>query len=92
MCRFLFVFSPIVDSHWENKRYEELYVLQQEATDEAQRVKLLKEAETLLMDEMPAASTVWEFRTIVMWPLVRNWGHGPLAYVGQRFDEVWLAK
>ncbi|MBI2908980.1 MAG: ABC transporter substrate-binding protein [Chloroflexi bacterium] len=79
-------------SHWENKRYAELYVLQQEATDQAQRIRLLKEAEALLMEEMPAASTVWESRKIVMWPQVRNWGYGPMAYVGQRFGDVWMAK
>ncbi|MBI2908287.1 MAG: ABC transporter substrate-binding protein [Chloroflexi bacterium] len=79
-------------SHWENKRYEELYVLQQQASDEAQRIKYLKEAEALAMEELPAASTIWEFRNIVMWPQVKNWGYGPVSYIGQRFDEVWLAK
>lgn len=78
--------------NWENKHAEEFHILWQDAIVEAQCVKLLKEAEAKVMDEIPTPSIVWEFHNIVMWPQVRNWGYGPVRCVGQRFDEVSRAK
>jgi oligopeptide transport system substrate-binding protein len=43
------------DTNWENPKYKQLLIDSQKETDPEKRKEMLKEAEAILMDEMPIA-------------------------------------
>lgn len=60
-------------SGWSNPRYEDLLRQSAQIGDQEQRFAVLKEAETLLMDEVPIIPVYWYARSTLLRPEVKHW-------------------
>lgn len=61
------------ETGWSNPRYDELLRLSCLEGDTAKRFALLREAETILLDELPILPVYWYVHTYLMRPELKGW-------------------
>ncbi len=61
------------DTGWSNAQYDGLIGRARVAASEAERMQLLQQAETLLLDEMPIVPIYWYTRVYLKDPRVQGW-------------------
>jgi oligopeptide transport system substrate-binding protein len=88
--RFEYSNSPRNFSGWENNKYQALLKKYRQATDQEKRLKLVSQAESLLMDEMPVAPIYSYHYSYLQKSHVKNLAISPIGVV--QFDQVSLDK
>ena len=58
---------------WGSARYDELLNLSSREPDQKKRFAMLREAETLMLDEMPVLPIYWYVHSYLVSPQVKNW-------------------
>lgn len=61
------------DTGWSNAEYDRLISAAQTAGSEEERMKLLHDAEEILLDELPIVPMYWYTRVYLMDPRVKGW-------------------
>lgn len=61
------------ETGWSNARYDELLKLSSIEGDAQKRMALLREAETILLDELPVLPVYWYVHTYLLRPEVKGW-------------------
>ena len=61
------------DTGWSNAEYDRLIAQAQVAGDETERVQLLKQAEAILLEELPVLPIYWYTRVYMKDPRVEGW-------------------
>jgi oligopeptide transport system substrate-binding protein len=61
------------DTGWTNPRYDALIRQAQSAANEPDRIRLMREAEDILMTELPIIPIYWYTRTYLLDPRVQGW-------------------
>jgi oligopeptide transport system substrate-binding protein len=61
------------DTGWTNPRYDALIRQAQSAANEPDRIRLMQEAEDILMTELPIIPIYWYTRTYLLDPRVQGW-------------------
>jgi peptide/nickel transport system substrate-binding protein len=85
--------SPSNYGRYNDARLDELYQKQSRAIDPAERRRLIREFERIVLDEKAYQfPTVWWQRIIVHWARVKGWQITPNHYVNQDLRDVWLAE
>jgi len=80
--------DPNVRTQWKNEEYHDLITKAKTTSDKAERVKLYRQAQELIHEEVPLINVA---HSLVVWPLqknVVNFKLHPTASV--RMHEVWL--
>jgi peptide/nickel transport system substrate-binding protein len=85
--------SPANFSRYKDPRLDELYQKQSRATDPAERRRLIREFERIVLDEkayqLPA---LWSQRIVLHWAKVKGWRITPSHHLNQDLRDVWLAE
>ena len=68
------------DTGWGNPKYDELLAESKLQVDVARRMELLREAETLLLDELPIMPIYWKMDALLIRPEVQNWRSSVLGH------------
>ena len=68
-----------------------LFELQKDATDPAERYKLLRQFEMRMLTEAYNVPLLWWQRIVVMSAKVKGWEMSPSHLIGQDLEKVWLA-
>ncbi|MDP2954237.1 MAG: ABC transporter substrate-binding protein, partial [Chloroflexota bacterium] len=78
-------------SSYSNPKVDELIVKQSQTMDLAERIKLVRQIEEILMEERPMEPFYWRTYSSLWWPYLKNYEfHG--LYHGHKMEEVWLAR
>ncbi len=84
--------SPANYARYSDPRLDELYEKQSRATDPAERRKLVREFERIVLDEKAYQfPTLWWQRIVPHWARVKGWKITPSHYLNQDLRDVWLA-
>ncbi|MBI2906817.1 MAG: hypothetical protein HYX92_04065 [Chloroflexi bacterium] len=75
----------------KNDEVDSLFDRQSQATDTAQRRKLVRELEMKLLQLASNVVVYWDRGNIAFWPEVRNYYRGSI-YNNNKYQDVWLAK
>ena len=75
-------------TYWENPSYIDALTKAETTGDPVARMKVLEQAESVLMSDMPVIPTYWYSKKSLMSPDVRNWN--PLLLNNQPFKHVYL--
>lgn len=73
---------------WSNKDYDRLYRESFFATDSEERFSILREAESILLDELPVLPIYWYTRVYLIHPDVQNWD--PLLLDNRAYKHIEL--
>ncbi|MFZ4765082.1 MAG: peptide ABC transporter substrate-binding protein, partial [Roseimicrobium sp.] len=73
---------------WSNARYDELMRLSTTEGDAAKRLALLREGESILLDELPILPIYWYVHTYLMRPEVKGWNPSVLEH--RCYKAMWL--
>ena len=65
---------------WSNARYDELMLAATREPDTARRIATMREAEALLLDEMPIIPIFWRMNSNLIRPEVINWKHSVISH------------
>jgi peptide/nickel transport system substrate-binding protein len=85
--------SPTNYGRYTDPGLDELYQKQSRATDQAERRRLIREFERIVLDEKAYhLPTVWWHRIIVHWAKVKGWRITPSHFLNQDLRDVWLAE
>lgn len=60
-------------SNWSNTKFDRLVEMSNEIMDNKERIRLIQEAEAILLDEMPVAPIYFYTRNYLVDPRVKNW-------------------
>ena len=61
------------ETGWGNARYDELMTKSTTEPDPKTRMTMLRDAETILMDEVPVLPVYWYVHNYLIRPEVKNW-------------------
>lgn len=85
--------SPANYSRYDDPKLDELYGKQGRVTDTAQRHKLIREFERIVLDEKAYQFPfLWWHRIVLHWAKVKGWRITPSLYLNQDLRDVWLAE
>ena len=73
-----------------DRELDKLFELQKDATDPAERYKLLRQFEMRMLTEAYNVPLLWWQRIIVMSAKVKGWEMSPSHLIGQDLEKVWL--
>ena len=76
------------DTGWSNARYDALIDAARRAGSEEERVKLMHDAEEILLNDMPIIPIYWYTRVYLMDPQVKGWS--PTLLDNHPYKHVWL--
>ncbi len=76
------------DTGWSNARYDALIRQAQSSANEPDRMRSMREAETILMGELPIVPIYWYTRTYLKDPRVQGWH--PTLLDNRPYKYVWL--
>lgn len=79
-------------SGFADQRLTELYAAQKAETDRDARRRLIAEFEQRVIDDAANIPLFWGKRTSVLKSDIKGWHVTPSFVVGNRLDEVWLAR
>lgn len=65
---------------WGNPLYDQWLAEATLETDTAQRLKLMRKAETLLMEELPITPIFWRMESMLLRPEVLGWKHSVISH------------
>jgi peptide/nickel transport system substrate-binding protein len=82
--------SPINYSGYVDRTLDELFEKQKRSTDEAERVKLIRQFEGRLLDQAYTTPVVWWHRIVGHSTAVQGWKILPSHYLNQDLASVWL--
>lgn len=68
------------DTGWSNARYDQLMIDSTREADVARRVSVLREAENLLLDELPVIPAYWRMDSQLIRPEVLGWKNSVLGH------------
>jgi len=81
--------SPYNWTGWASRDYDALLARAAHTSEPAARLALLREAETLLLDEAPIAPLYFGAETRLVYPNIKNWTPAPLGF--RRFQLLQFA-
>ncbi|MBI3452768.1 MAG: hypothetical protein HY057_08080 [Rhodospirillales bacterium] len=84
--------SPVNFSHYEDATLDELFEKQKRATSEKDRIALIRQFETRLLEQSYTAPIVWWQRIVAHSAALRGWKITPSHYLNQDLANVWLAQ
>jgi len=84
--------SPTNYAKYENPKLDELYEKQSRTQDRKTRRALVREFETIVLNEAFIFPTLWWHRINPHWTKVRGWKQVPSHYLNQDLVDVWLAE
>ncbi len=73
---------------WSNSRYDELMLAATREPDVARRMGLMREAETLLLTELPIFPIFWRMNSHLIRPELKNWRHSVISHRCYKALEV----
>lgn len=76
------------ETGWGNARYDELLNLSSLEGDAVKRLALLREAESILLDELPVLPIYWYVHTYLLRPEVKGWKPSTLDH--RCYKAIWL--
>ncbi|MBI2908551.1 MAG: hypothetical protein HYX92_12975 [Chloroflexi bacterium] len=76
---------------YNSPKYDELFTKQSAMLDEAERRKVVRQMDDILLEEVPAVISMWRMATIMANPKVRNFKPGLGNYNNYRSQDIWLA-
>jgi len=76
------------DTGWSNARYDALIRQAQSSGNEPDRLRLMREAEGILLSELPIVPIYWYTRTYLKDPRVQGWN--PTLLDNRPYKYVWL--
>jgi peptide/nickel transport system substrate-binding protein len=82
--------SPINYSGYNNPEMDELFEQQARELDTDTRKEIIREMETIAMNDAYNIPTIWWHRIIVHHDQLKNWHISPSHYLNQDLSEVWL--
>lgn len=65
---------------WSHPRYDELMLASTREPDTARRMTMLREAETLLLTEMPIIPVFWRMNSHLIRPELKNWRESVISH------------
>lgn len=83
--------SPSNYGVYYNPEYDTLYEKQSQATDPAERKRLVLQMEKMLMNDLPTIPVFWRVYDSISWPYVKGYVNTGL-YTDKDMQRVWLAK
>lgn len=83
--------SPYNKGRYSNSKVDQLIKEQSQAMDLSQRVKLTKQIEEVLMEDVPTLPFFWKMYSTLFWPQVKNYQFFGL-YLGAKMQDVWMAR
>jgi oligopeptide transport system substrate-binding protein len=87
---FLEVFTYASSSNYNNPKYEELIAKAKTITDQAERFDVLREAEAVLMNDMPIIPIYEMTNTLMIRDYVKGYNKDIMGYL--QFSEVDIVK
>ncbi len=84
--------NPSNYAMYENPKLDELYEKQSRTQDPKARRALVREFETIVLNEAFIVPTLWWHRINPHWAKVRGWNQVPSHYLNQDLRDVWLAE
>ncbi|MBI2906623.1 MAG: ABC transporter substrate-binding protein [Chloroflexi bacterium] len=76
---------------YSHAKFDDLYDKQSRAVDINERKRLVREMETVLMEDNPDVAIAWQVVMIAHSMRLRNYKIASSAYINNRHQEVWLA-
>jgi oligopeptide transport system substrate-binding protein len=76
------------ETGWSNARYDELLKLSTLEGDPQKRMGLFREAETILLDDLPVLPVYWYVRSTLRSPAIRGWN--PSVIEMRCYKAIWL--
>ncbi|MDP2953640.1 MAG: ABC transporter substrate-binding protein, partial [Chloroflexota bacterium] len=77
---------------WSNTKFDALYREQSLTADAAQRKKLARQMQELIMQDASRIILYYRNLSSLYWPEVRDWYFTPSYYVNRKMQDVWLAE
>src|SRR5438128_1345839 len=91
LTRYLSVDLSSNQGKYIDRELDRLFELQKDATDPAERYKLLRQFEMRMLTEAYNVPLLWWQRIVVMSAKVKGWEMSPSHLIGQDLEKVWLA-
>ena len=82
--------TPLGYSGHEDAKIDELYVKQSKALDPIERLKIVRELDTYVLNTAYSVPYLWSQRIVVMPKKVKGWHMTPTHYLSQDLVNVWL--
>jgi len=70
---------------------DDLFARQARALDHAERDKLIREIQKVVLENAYYMPGLWWMRNVVHWAKVKNYVAPPSHYTNQKLQDVWLA-
>ena len=76
---------------FDDRQLNELYLAQARTSDKAERRKLIREFEKIVLDQAYTLPLYWWHRIVVLNRRVNGWTMSPSHMIYQNLDDVWLS-